>query len=169
VNETAVADTGPLLHLVEIGQESQLNIFGQVIISKHIEAELKRRAVFDRVAAILDDHLAIESVTQSELDAQRMALSRFKIHQADLSVAALAMFLMPDVVLTDDLELRKGLELQGCLVVGSVGILVRAFKADRLTKGELQTCFERLFDDSSLYLSKGFRTHVHNLLASLID
>jgi predicted nucleic acid-binding protein len=169
VNETAVADTGPLLHLAEIGQESQLNIFGQVIISKHIEAELKRRAVFDRVAAILGNHLVIESVTQPELDAQRMALSRFKIHQADLSVAALAMLLMPDVVLTDDLALRKGLESQGCLVVGSVGIPVRAFRAGRLTKGELQTCFERLFDGSSLYLSKGFRTHVHNLLVRLIN
>ena len=169
MNETAVADTGPPIHLAEIGQESQLTIFKLVIISEQVKVELKRRGVFDRVAAMLGDHLVVESVTQPELDAQRAALSRFRVHQADLSVAALAARLAPEVVLTDDLELRKGLETQGHLVVGSVGVLVRAFKAGHLTKAELQACFDQLFDGSTLYLSEGFRIHIHKLLSSLTN
>jgi predicted nucleic acid-binding protein len=169
VNETAVADTGPLLHLAEIGQESQLTMFGLVTISDQVKVELKRRGVFDRIAAIPGDHLMVESVTQSELDAQRVALSRFKVHQADLSVAALAARLTPEVVLTDDLELRRGLEARGHSVVGSVGVLVRAFEAGRLAKAELQAYLDQLFDGSTLYLSKGFRIYVRKLLDSLTN
>lgn len=169
MNETVVADTGPPLHLAEIGQESQLTIFGLVIISKQIKAELKRRGVFDRVRAALGDRLVVESVTQQELDAQRVALSNFKVHQADLSVAVLAARLTPEVVLTDDLELRRGLEARGYLVVGSVGVLIRAFKAGHLTKAELQAYLDQLFDGSTLYLSKGLRTYIYKLLDGLTN
>ncbi len=167
MNENAVADTGPPLHLAEIGEEGQLNIFGLVIISEQVKTELKQRDVFDHIATMLGNHLVVESVTHSELDAQRVALSRFDVHQTDLSVAALAVRIAPELVLTDDLELRKGLEVQGCLVVGSIGVLIRAFKAGRLTKSELQTCLDQLFDGSTLYLSKGFRTYVQKLLDNI--
>ena len=168
MNETVVADTGPLLHLAEIGQENQLSIFKLVIIPEQIRTELKQRGIFEPLAEVLSERLLVQSVDQVELDVQRTALSSFKIHQADLSVAALAVRLIPDVVLTDDLELRRGLELQGYSVTGSVGVLVRAFKTGRLTKLELQTCFEQLFDDSTLYLSKGFYNYIHKLLNSSI-
>jgi len=167
VNETAVADTGPPLHLAEIGEEGQLIVFRLVVISEQVKAELKRHGVFDCVAAILGNHLLVESVTHSELDTQQVMLSKFKVHQADLSVAALAERLMPELVLTDDLELRKGLESQGYSVVGSVGVLVRAFKMGRFTKAELQARLNQLFDGSTLYLSKGFRIYVQKFLDSL--
>jgi predicted nucleic acid-binding protein len=125
MNENAVTNTGPPLHLAEIGQESQLTLFAQVIMSEGVEAELTHHGVFDRVAEALGDHLAVERVSQLELTAQQAALSGFNVHPADLGVAALAARLSPDVVLTDDLELRKGLEAQGYTVVGSVGILIR--------------------------------------------
>jgi predicted nucleic acid-binding protein len=169
VHKTAVADTGPPLHLAEIEQENQLTIFGLVIISEQVKVELERHGVFDRIAAILGDHLTVESVTQSELDAQRAALSKFRVHQADLSMAVLAARFSPEVVLTDDLELRKGLEAQGCSVVGSVGVLVRAFEVGRLTKAELQAYLDQLFDGSTLYLSKSFRIYVHRLLDGLTN
>lgn len=168
MNETAVADTGPLLHLAEIGQESQLTIFALVTISRQIKTELEQHGVFDRVAAAVGDCLMVESVLQSELDSQQVELSGFKVHQADLSVAVLAKQLAPEVVLTDDLELRKGLEAQGYSVVGSVGILVRAFKAGHVEKTELRACFDQLFNGSSLYLSKGFRAYICKILDSLI-
>lgn len=91
-------------------------------------------------------------------------MSKFKVHKTDLAVAALSVRLSPDVVLTDDLELRKGLEAQSFTVVGSIGILVRAFKAGRLTKAELRNSFDRLFDGSTLYLSKGFAVYVREFL-----
>lgn len=167
MHETAVADTGPLLHLAQIGQEGQLTVFVRVSISRQVQEELARRVVFDQIAVVLGERLVVESVTSPEMNAQRTTLTSFKLHQTDVSVVALAARLMPDVVLTDDLELRRGLEAQGYTVVGSVGILVRAYKAGCFSKAELYARLDQLFDGSTLYLSKGFRTHVRHLLDSL--
>lgn len=162
--ETAVTDTGPLLHLAEIGQEGLLRLFERVIASEQVAAEARRFGVLDRITSALGCRLVIERVTDGEVSAQREVLDDRCAHQTDLSVAALAARSTPDVVLTDDLTLRKGLEAQGCQVVGSVGILVRAFRAGRVSKSDLHVSLERLFDGSSLYLSKSFRAHVRSLL-----
>lgn len=166
-NETAVSDTGPPLHLSEISKESLLSLFKSLTIPKEVMIELTRYGVFDKVQTALNGFLVVEQATQAELDKQRNAMLNFKVHTADLSVAALADRLSPDVVLTDDLELRKGLEAQDHTVVGSVGILVRAFKAGRLERSELINCFNKLFDGSTLYLSKGFAVYVRKLLDSI--
>ena len=165
--ESAVSDTGPPLHLSEIRQESLLNLFKSVTIPEDVKIELIRHGVFDMIARILNDRLFIEDAKQSELDKQYRLMKDFRVHKADLCVAVLAARLLPDMVLTDDLELRKGLEVQSFTVVGSVGILVRAFKTGRLKKDELQDCFDRLFDGSTLYLSKGFVVYVRKLLDSI--
>jgi hypothetical protein len=41
----------------------------------------------------------VESVLRSELDSQQVELSEYKVHQADLSVAALAARLVPEIVM----------------------------------------------------------------------
>ena len=162
--ETAVTDTGPLLHLAEIGQEHVLGLFERVVASEQVAAEATRHGVLGRVRSALGHHLVIDAVTEGEVSAQHDLLGGRCTHEADLSVAALAARTTPDVVLTDDLALRKGLEAQGLEVVGGVGILVRAFRTGRVPKSELQGSLERLLDGSSLYLSKGFRAHVRALL-----
>lgn len=168
MSETVVSNTGPLLHLTEIELERLLIIFDQLIISGQVKSELKRHSVLGKVEATMSHRLIVESVTQLELDAQMTTLSRFKLHQADLSVAALAERFSPELVLTDDLELRKGLEAQGYLVIGSAGILVRGFKSGFLTREELQVFLTKLFDGSTLYYSSGFRTYVQKLLDDLV-
>jgi predicted nucleic acid-binding protein len=167
MNESAVADTGPFLHLVGIDHESHFCIFRKVYISEQIKSELENYNVFDKMTKILGNSIVIERVYRQEINEQKRILSGFKIHQSDLSVAVLARKLLPEIVLTDDLELRKGLETQGHMVVGSIGILIRAFKQGRLTKSELSICFDKLFNDESIYLSKGLRNYVYKLLDNL--
>ncbi len=70
----------------------------------------------------------------------------------------------PNFVLTDDLQLRKALETQGHKVVGSVGVVVRAFTFGIIDKAELQTIIDELLDGSSLYTSRSFRRHVYDIL-----
>lgn len=166
--EPFVSNTGPLLHLSEIAIEKSLIVFDQLIISEQVKSELMQYNVFSKVEAILGNSLVIEVVTGTELGAQMAALSRFKLHQADLSVVVLAERFSPQLVLTDDLELRKCLEAQGHLAVGSVGILIRAFESGLLTQGELQLSLNNLFDGSTLYYSKGLRAYIQKLLDDLV-
>ncbi len=96
-----------------------------------------------------------------------MKLSAFRLQEADLQVAALAELRKPSAVLTDDLELRRALEQRGHLVVGSIGVLIRAYKNGPLTRVAFEKALIRLLDDSSLYLSRAFRQHVLRLLDQL--
>lgn len=153
MNKSAVSDTGPILHLTKIGQESHFLIFGKIFISKQIKSELEKYDIFSKIKAAMNDRIIIEVVSKQEIDEQKRILSGFKIHQSDLSVAVLAQRVLPEAVLVDDLELRKGLETQGYTVVGSLGILFRAFKQRQLTKSELRVSIDQLFNDDT-YISQ---------------
>ncbi|MHB9126573.1 MAG: hypothetical protein ACYC4F_11600 [Armatimonadota bacterium] len=167
--ETAVSDTGPILHLGEIDRLDELKQFDKVAVSDVVRAELRRHGMFAAAETALSDILEVHRVRLREITAQRGALSGFMLHRADLSVAALASRLASDVVLTDDLELRKALESHGALVVGSIGVLFRSFRNGHLSKDELRAVLESLFDDSTLYLSKGLKAYVCARLDALED
>lgn len=167
VPERGVSDTGPILHLAEIDRVDCLSCAEVIFITSQVRAELRQHVVCDTVFESSHDLIQIERVALAEIGKQRVQLQGFRLHTADLSVAALAERLKPDVVLTDDLQLRKALETQGHTVVGSVGVMVRAFTRGIINKSELQTSIDESFDGSSLYTSRAFREHVHNILDSI--
>ena len=165
--DRCVSDTGPILHVAEIDRVKCLNCVDAIAISTQVRAELRQHAVHEIVFESLDGRIQVERVTLSEVAAQRGRLQGYSLHTADLSVAALAERLKPDVVLTDDLQLRKALEVHGHKVVGSVGVMVRAFTCGIINKAELQMAIDELLDGSSLYTSRAFREHVHQMLDSI--
>ncbi|MHB1460850.1 MAG: hypothetical protein ACYC1M_06185 [Armatimonadota bacterium] len=114
----------------------------------------------------MTDHIQIERVSLSEIDTKRVQLSGFRLHMADLSLVVLADRLKPDVVLTDDLQLRRALETQSYTVVGSIGLLLRAYTTGIIMKEQLYLVVDQLFDGSSLYTSRAFRNHVKMILDS---
>lgn len=146
---------------------SCLNCVGAIIIPTHVEAELRKHAVHEVVFRSLVGRIQVERVTLSEITAQRGRLQGYRLHTADLSVAALVERQRPDIILADDLQLRKALETQGYKVVGSIGVVVRAFTCGIINKAELQAAVDELLDGSSLYTSRAFRKHVHDLLDSI--
>lgn len=70
-------------------------------------------------------------------------------------------------VLTDDLALRRYLEIHHAVVVGSIGMLVRAYRVGQLQRGELEAAVDALFDHSTLHVSRAFRAYVRRLLADV--
>jgi len=164
VPEIAIADTGPLVHLAEIGEAGQLDIFDAVIVTEQVNVELIRHGVGARIAETLGNRFRVSSVSRSEMRTKLAELSRLRLHRADISTAALAARVKPDVVLTDDLRLRKALESQGFLVVGSIGVVFRALRLGRLGKRDAINRLDQLLDDSSLYASKAFRVSVRKIL-----
>lgn len=165
--DIAVSDTGPILHLAEIGAVHQLGLFRVVIISEQVRAELAELGAWESGPNALSDCISVQRVSSQEISYQAKHLSMFTVHRTDLSVAALAARTDCDVVLTDDLLLRRGLESQGHQVVGSVGVLIRAFRMKQLAKSELLCSIDQLLDGSSLYTSKAFRVTIRRFLENL--
>jgi predicted nucleic acid-binding protein len=98
----------------------------------------------------------------------RQKLGQPLIHLTDAAVFILAQnanFSLP--VLTDDLALRRQLEARDTLVIGSIGLLIRAYHQQLIDKTELKSAIDSLFNESSLHLSQAFRLYVQQLLNEL--
>lgn len=167
VPETVVADTGTILHLVEIKRPDSLCLFDVVTISQYVYAELRRMKALQPASRALAGQLKATHVTYEQIKLQAEQLSAFKLHDPDLSTAALAQSIVPDVVLTDDLSLRKALESQGWTVVGTIGVIIRAYTTGRIPKSEMLDAVDHLLDNSSLYTSKAFRFYVRNRIEEI--
>jgi len=165
----AISDTGPILHMREIGYLRALGIFVRLIVPGLIAEEL-------RFYSVDLDNLGVPDLSVSVVPVDHARRNRVLteeggeglIHPADAEVFILAQdegFQTP--VLTDDLALRRRLEAREAVVTGSVGILVRAYKTGRLTRTELETAVDTLFTDSSLYLNRAFLAYVRQLLVDL--
>lgn len=164
----AIADTGPVLHLHEIEHLKALRAAGPLLLPELVVEELGRRAISPSLLEAAGLEIILRSPDGSEEAAAREDAGSTLLQPADLQVFALARRAgFRQLVLTDDLALRRLLESRGATVAGSIGLLVRAYASDRMSRSELEESVEALFHESSLHLSRAFRTYVKDLLRRL--
>ncbi len=164
----AIADSGPVLHLHEIGLAESLAIFDSLIVPDLVAEELRAYGLEPARLGVAGLNVSVIVVNRAEWETLVAENNCPTLHPADAQVFALArsnQFQTP--VLTDDLALRKRLESCSATVVGSVGVLVRAFSSGRLKRSELDSAIDELFTHSTLYASPAFIAYVHRLLADL--
>ena len=159
-----IADTGPILHLNEINKLFVLDIFEQLKLPELVIDELKAYSL-NTNQINLKANIVICSVEHEQSLNITQELGQPTIHLADAAVFILAQntnFSLP--VLTDDLALRRQLEARGTSVIGSVGIIIRAYRQQLINQTELKETIDLLFNESSLHLSQAFRVYVYKLL-----
>lgn len=159
----AITDTGPPLHLNEIKSIRILKIFETMVVSTQVKEELQEFGIWPFLKEELI-HLQEKMVTDKEITAEQERWKDLMLHRADLSILVLLHSMIDTLALTDDLALRRVIESLGRIVVGSIGVLVRGYRDQRLSKDELHQGIDLLFNDSSLYLSRAFRVRVHKLI-----
>lgn len=163
----AISDTGPILHLWEIGQVQVLDVFERVLLSPLVAEELSRYGIEPGAQAL---KATVEVVPVGDGERQQVLgePGGYAIHDPDAEVVVLARrtgFRLS--VLTDDLSLRKRLEAEGADVSGSFGVLVRAYKKGFLGRLDLESVVEALFSESTLHAGAPFRAYARALLAEL--
>lgn len=164
----AIADTGPILHLYEIGWLAALNIFDHVAMLNLVAEELLTYGLDPSRLGVAGLNITIIIVEDNEWNPLVTQADQPIIHPADAQVfvlAQLAQFQNP--VLTDDLALRQRLEHQQATVVGTVGVLIRAYTSRFLKRSELENAIDTLFTSSTLHLSRAFRAYIRHLTANL--
>lgn len=163
-----ISDTGPILHLGEIGRLAALAIVSPLKAPDLVWSELGARGIGHPELQKAGIDLTIVPLQDSDWKTLIAASKPSEIQSADAQVFALVRSSsFQALVLTDDLALRKLIESHGATVVGSVGILIRAYSSGRLDRRQLDDAFRALFDESTLHLSQAFRAYLTQLLKDL--
>ncbi len=159
--KVVVCDTGPLTHLWQIDLWSAFSPFHTIHLSGQVAREVEQHVVLKQLEQA-HCTINIHTVEHTRIKAKQPIFPDLAI--ADLSVLILAEDLSPGLVLTDDLPLRRALESQKHKPMGSVGLLLYAYKVGLLSCESLETTIDRLFVHSTLYLSPQFKSYVRNLI-----
>ena len=165
----AVCDSGPITHLWQIQQWTAFAALDELHAARLVIDEVRSHVPMEQFAAYAGSSLQVHEIDQVEVGQTRNALTEgSKLQDADIATIVLAKRLTPALVLTDDLTLRRTLELLGLTPMGSVGLVLRAYATNRLTRSQLQQAIDGLFVQSTLYLSPVFRTFVQREVEKML-
>jgi predicted nucleic acid-binding protein len=152
----AVADAGPLIHLAEVGRFSLVTIFERLHIPQAVWNETVGQ---NRVAET--GLMGLSQLERHTLDEQGVAHfvqanGLEKLHLGEQEGLYLCQQTGANLILTDDLAVRKAARSLHLTPVGSLGIVVRAYQAGgyRLTLTEAEQILWALQDTSTLFVTR---------------
>ena len=144
----AVSDTGPIIHLNEINLIKVLNIFSIVIIPEEVEKELKNSKI------LILKKIKILKLSPSYKDKIKILTNQENLDLGEAFAIVLAMQEKADYFLTDDLDARNIAIKYNLQVHGTVGIILRAFREKIIDKKTAIEKVNELHAKSSLFITK---------------
>lgn len=167
---SAICDSGPLTHLWQIDLWSVFGTLSALHIPDLVADEVADHVELGRLAEFVGSDPLYHNVSSQAITDMRSRLAfEFQFLQdADLSILCLNQSVHPEIVLTDDLLLRRAIEQMGFAPMGTVGLLLRAYRFSFLTEQQLRHSVERLFVHSTLYLSPRFKAYTLKLIEDSI-
>lgn len=150
----AVVDSGPVIHLSEIEALPLLRIFSALHLPDAVWSETVERG---RVAP--SALLGLPSMQRHTLSAEEVA--RFvpendleKLQAGERECLCLCKNLKVVTLLTDDLAARDAAKRLNITPVGSLGVIVRAYRDDRISLEEAERYISDLDSTSSLFVTR---------------
>lgn len=161
----AVSNTGPIIHLSEIGCFHCLRIVDSLFIPKAVESEIRRKNAPGK-----NELRSAGWITTKELDGTQKERANtiardFGIDLADAEAIVLAKTNDIKLLFTDDKSAREIAEYYGLEVHGSAGIIARAYRSKILSYEEVKDALEKLHQESSLYITD----RVYKIVLDLIE
>lgn len=147
----AAADAGPLIHLSEIDCQSLLELFEALHIPGAVWEETSRQ---HRVSTLDLDNIHRHTLPAGEVDRFTQESSLRHLHIGERECLCLCQGLGVSLILTDDLAVRDAAKRLRLQPVGSLGIVVRGFRAGRLSRSEAEQDLIALYEVSSLFVTR---------------
>lgn len=150
---SAVADAGPLIHLAEIRACRLLNVFAELHIPRAVELETvgQGRVSLDDLAALTNLRWHQAAIPNLSEFVQNHDLG--DLQAGEQEALALGVQLGVSVLLTDDLSVREAARRLNLTPVGSLGVIVRAYRNQWLSLTEAEDHLNRLQATSSLFVT----------------
>lgn len=138
---SVVSDTGPIIHLDEADSLDLLTVFDSLHIPHTVYDELAAGGIPDQF-----DDLEV-TIHNVEADA-------YPALDPGESAALVLCSSLDATFLTDDLDAREVAGAEGITVHGTIGVVLYALDADRLSQNEAIALLRILDSETSIYLSK---------------
>lgn len=144
----AVSDTGPILHLNEINLIKTFDIFSEVVIPEEVERELKisKIPIFRKIKIL--------KLSPDFKDKVKILTNQENLDLGEAFAIVLAMQERIDLFLTDDLDARIIAVKYNIQVHGTIGIILRAFREKIIDKKTAIEKVNELHAKSSLFITK---------------
>lgn len=152
--KAAVADSGPLIHLEEIGSLSLLRLFEQLHIPQTVWSEATHR---DRVAetSLLElDNIERQFPAQKELAVFVQNKGLQTLHAGECESLFVCHQTNVPLILTDDLAVRETAKRLRLTPVGSLGIVIKSYRSELVTLNEAERYIFDLQDISTLFVTR---------------
>jgi hypothetical protein len=150
----AVIDAGPFIHLVEIDRLTLLQVFDGLLLPDAVWNECVPTG---RVPS--QDLLALSCIRRRTLiptEVTKFVEENALSHLQAGEIECLLLCRQSDVrtILTDDLAAREAAKRLALTPVGSLGVVIKAYRRGLLTLAEAQTSIADLYNVSSLYVTR---------------
>lgn len=142
----AVLDTGPLIHLEQVGFSKALDIIEEIFLSDEVIRELGSRSPLPKNAAR-------KGLEKSAKDLATLLEEEYGIGSGESTAIALARQEGVQYLFTDDLDAREVARQYGLEPHGTLAIVTRAYRERVLSRAEAIDCIDKLSSESSLYLT----------------
>jgi len=150
----AVSNSGPLIHLSQIGKFELLYIFSKIYIPKMVYKEVNIEGKPGATELKNAKNIQICEVFSEDIKNIENKAKGFKLDKGELQALSLCNKLKKELFLTDDLDAREAGKSLGFQVHGSVGIIVRAYRKKLIDLKEAEEILNALYEVSKLFIAK---------------
>lgn len=161
----AVSNTGPIIHLSEIGCLHCLKIVENLFIPKSVESEIRSKNAPGKNELRSANWIITKELDDVLKEKADKIVKDFGIELADAEAIVLARTNNIKLLFTDDKSAREIAEYYGLEVHGSAGIIARAYRSRILSYEEVKHALEKLHQESSLYMTD----RVYKIVLDLIE
>jgi predicted nucleic acid-binding protein len=151
---SVVSDTGPLIHLAEIDCLSFLSIFENLHIPHAVWQEIERQGQTYQADILGLSHVKRHTLSQTEVTLFIKGNNLEELHVGEQECLYLCQQIGVAVLLTDDLAVRESAKRLHLTPVGSLGIVVRVYRAGHISLSEAEHHIVALYEVSSLFVTR---------------
>ncbi len=152
--KAAVVDAGPLIHLAEIGCIRLLRAFGTLWVPHAVWLETAEHNCLSRNDLSEETNILEYSAPQSEVAQFVRENNLTELHAGERECLYLCRQKGIITFLTDDLAVRDAARRLNLIPVGSLGIVVTAYKRKEISLPNAERYIADLYDVSSLFVTR---------------
>lgn len=150
----AAVDAGPLIHLAEIDCLRFLNSFDVLHVPDAVWLETVAQGRISQTDLSNLKNIQRHSLAESEIEQFVKENSLSELHAGEQECLFVCLSKGISMLLTDDMAVRDAARHLHIVPVGSLGIVVSAFKREEITLQEAEGYITDLYDVSSLFVTR---------------